>query len=202
MATSFPPDRFDDIPDELVRVGAHRAPARRGRGWIAFAWAALATGVLVAAGVIGLAVFTNAINFDLPFSAQGSDVSAPGEPVVETAAPVLDPAVAITVLNGTATAGLANAVGDELVAQGWCGATGETPAEDGPCAGVVGKGSRVSAAANDIAATVVYYGDPVNEGAARALVEALGVGEVRLSADFPNSPMTIVLGSDYQPAAG
>ena len=52
--TARPRDRFDDVPADLARVGAHRAPARRGRGFVTFAWAALATGALVGAGVLGL----------------------------------------------------------------------------------------------------------------------------------------------------
>jgi hypothetical protein len=190
MATHFPQDRFDGLPVDLERVGAHRAPARSGRGWIGFAWAALATGVLVAAGVVGLAMFTDSLSFDLPFA--GSDAAAsatPTEPAVETAEPVLDPAIPIPVLNGTTTAGLANTVGDYLVTQGWEGAA-------------IGVGSRSTAAAQDVAATAVFYSDPVNEAAARALVQSLGVGDVRLGDDYPTSPMTVVLGADYVPPAG
>jgi hypothetical protein len=61
---SFPRDQFDDVPDGDGRVGAHRAPPRRGRGWIAFAWAALATGVLV---IVGLFVLSRVdSSFELP----------------------------------------------------------------------------------------------------------------------------------------
>ena len=59
-------DRFDSVPDDLLRTGAHRSAPKRGRGWIAFAWAALATGVLVAAGLFGLAVIRGTI--ELPFA--------------------------------------------------------------------------------------------------------------------------------------
>lgn len=189
MATHFPQDRFDSLPEELDRVGAHRAPARRGRGWIAFAWAALATGLLVAGGVVGLSVFTNSLSFELPFADAAPSTSAPAEEPVETAAPVLDPAIPITVLNGTTTTGLANTVGDLLEAEGWGGAA-------------IGIGTRTTAAAQDVANTAVFYSDPVNEGAARALVESLGVGEIRLGDDYPNSPMTVLLGADYVPPAG
>ncbi len=190
MATHFPQDRFDGLPGDLERVGAHRAPARRGRGWIGFAWAALATGVLVAAGVVGLAVFTSSLAFDLPFT--GTDAAAsdpPAESASPTAEPQLDPAIPITVLNGTTTTGLANTVGDLLVGEGWEGAA-------------IGVGSRSSAATQDVAATAVFYSDPANEAAARALVQSLGVGAVRLGNDYPNSPMTVVLGADYVPPAG
>lgn len=198
MAKSSPTDRFDAVPDNLVRVGAHRAAARRGRGWIAFAWAALVTGVLVAAGAFGLSVFAGSINglplSSLPFSTPTPEPSAPSVPspsvsVVQTAPPVVDPAIAITVLNGTTTTGLANRVGDILVAKGWGGAA-------------TGVGTRANAAVSTIPTTVVFYADPIHEGAARALVQAVGVGEIRLGNDYPSSPMTVLVGSDYIPPAG
>lgn len=215
MAKTTPTDRFDEIPDDLTRVGAHRAPARQGRGWIGFAWAALATGVLVLAGVVALAAFTDSINLELPFAASEAPADeAPateegevtGEPeVAETAEPVeplLDPAVSITVLNGTSTAGLAGAAGDTLVAEGWCGAAGPDTVAEGPCADSTAVGSRDNAASNEIASTVVYYGDPANESAALALVASLGTGEAQLSEEFPESPITVLLGSDYLAIAG
>lgn len=212
MAKTTPPDRFDEIPDDLTRVGAHRAPARRGRGWVGFAWAALATGVLVLAGVLALAAFTDSITIDLPFTASESpDADAPAtaevdEPeATETAEPVgplLDPAVAITVLNGTSTAGLAGSVGDKLVAEGWCGAAGPDTVAAGPCADSTVVGSRDNAASADITGTVVYYGDPANESAALAVVASLGLGEAQLSGDYPESPITVLLGSDYLEVAG
>ncbi|MEY2847984.1 MAG: hypothetical protein RI885_649 [Actinomycetota bacterium] len=190
MATHFPRDRFDSLPAELDRVGAHRAPARSGSGWIGFAWSALATGLLVAAGVIGLSVFTDSLSFDLPFTAPDAAASdTPADTAAPTAEPALDPAIPITVLNGTPTTGLAGTVGDLLVTEGWGGAA-------------IGVGSRSSAATQDVATTAVFYSDPVNEAAARALVQSLGVGEVRLGDDYPNSPMTVVLGADYVPPAG
>ncbi|MET3767724.1 hypothetical protein ABIB15_000386 [Marisediminicola sp. UYEF4] len=215
MAKATPTDRFDEIPDDLTRVGAHRAPARQGRGWIGFAWAALATGVLVLAGVVALAAFTDSINLELPFTASeapAGDAPATGEgeepaepEASETAAPVeplLDPAVSIAVLNGTSTAGLAASAGDTLVAEGWCGAAGPDTVAEGPCADSTAVGSRDNAASNDVTATVVYYGDPANEGAALALVASLGIGEAQLSADYPESPITVLLGSDYLEIAG
>jgi len=212
MAKTPPADRFDEIPDDLTRVGAHRAPARQGRGWIGFAWAALATGVLVLSGVVALAAFTDSINLDLPFTAgeapgDGAPTTEEGDDpeATETAAPVepvLDPVVSITVLNGTSTAGLAGAAGDELVAEGWCGAAGPETVAEGPCADSTAVGSRANASSNEVAATVVYYGDPANESAALALVGSLGIGEAQLSEDFPESPITVLLGSDYLEIAG
>src|SRR6187549_2296284 len=81
----FPSDQFDDLPADLARVGAHRAPPRAGRGWITFAWAALFTGIFVLAGLLGL----NALR-GLSFLGEPPVNSA--TPSVEvTADPVLDP---------------------------------------------------------------------------------------------------------------
>lgn len=212
MAKTTPTDRFDEIPDDLARVGAHRAPARQGRGWIGFAWAALATGVLVLAGVLALAAFTDSIDLELPFSASDApvdDVPATEEPAdpeaTETAAPVeplLDPAVSISLLNGTSTAGLAASAGDKLVAEGWCGAAGPDTVAEGTCADSTAVGIRDNAASNEVATTVVYFADPAGESAALALVESLGIGEAQLSEDYPESPITVLLGSDYLQIAG
>lgn len=203
MATRYVPDRFDTLSDGIDRVGAHRAPATSGRGWVGFAWAALATGLLVGGGILGLSLFTDSIN--LPFTdALGGDTAQPlpDETVPETVAPVQNPDVSISVLNGTTTQGLANAVGDTLVAGGWCGATGVNEVTDGPCVGRSSEGSRANAATQDISATVVYYRDAVDESAARALVESLGVGEVQLSDVYPQSPITVVVGADYTSPVG
>ena len=185
---NFPKDRFDEIPDGVKRVGAHRAPASRARGWIGLGWAALATVVLVVAGVFALSVLND--DFRLPFfqAEEEEPTFAPTVSEEPEAEPVLDPAVAITVLNGTPMAGLATTVGDELVAKGWGGAA-------------LGVGSRANAADRDIDDTVIYYGDPALEGAARQLVIDIGEGEVRLSDDYPNSPITVVLGADYRPVS-
>ena len=211
MAKTFPTDRFDSIPSDLTRVGAHRAVPKRGRGWIAFAWAALATGILVAAGVIALTLFTNSLNFTLPFASFGGGASAsgiatgtgtgtdtgtsdgpsasPSPSVVETADPVLDPKIQIAVLNGTKTPRLANTVGDSLVAAGWGGAA-------------IGVGSRGTAASDTVKTTVVYYSDVANEGAARALLQHLKVGTIKFGTEYPSSAITILLGADYKTTTG
>ncbi|MET4781285.1 LytR C-terminal domain-containing protein [Glaciihabitans sp. UYNi722] len=186
MAT-YPKDRFDSVPDDLLRTGAHRGPARKGRGWIAFAWAALATGVLVAGGLYGLSVVTGRI--DLPFAAAPSKSSMPTPSVSPTAEAKLNPTIAITVLNGTSTAGLAVGAGNNLVTQGWGGASPDI-------------GTRASASSTTIKKTIVYYSDPANEGAARALVLSLKVGDVALSDAYTEAPLTVVLGSDYVLPAG
>ncbi|MCU1414100.1 MAG: hypothetical protein JWN80_1440 [Microbacteriaceae bacterium] len=181
MAT-YQRDRFDSVPDDLLRTGAHRGPQKRGRGWITFAWAALATGILVVVGLLGLAI----VNGKLANPFASSSVAASATPTpTPTMTPLLNPTIAITVLNGTATANLANSVGDNLVKQGWGGAA-------------QGVGSRANASATDVKQTVVYYSDPANEGAARALVLSLKVGTIQLSDVYSQSPLTVVIGSDYK----
>ena len=54
---NFPKDRFDAVPQDTHRIGAHRGPKRKGRGWIAFAWAVVATVLLTTAGLFGLALW-------------------------------------------------------------------------------------------------------------------------------------------------
>lgn len=179
-------DRFDEIPDDLHRVGAHRAPARRGRGWISFAWAALATVALVIGGLFALTLLNPDLEIRVPGVGTAEPTIEPEAPPEgdEAAQPELDPSLPISVLNGTPNQGLSTTVGDLLVAQGWAGAE-------------QGIGSRAAAASDDVESTQVFYSDPANEGAARMIVEHLGVGEVRLSNDYPASPITVLLGADY-----
>lgn len=175
-------DRFDDVPDDLLRTGAHRAPARKGRGWILFAWAALATGVLVVIGFVGIQLINGKL--DVHFGAAPAVSDTPTSSPSATVAAKIDPSLPITILNGTPTTGLANNAGDDLVRQGWTGASKTA-------------GYRGDASTHDIKQTVVYYSDAANEAAARAMVLSLKIGTIALSDAYPESPITVVLGSDY-----
>lgn len=188
--TRYPRDRFDEIPDDLLRVGAHRQPPRKGRGWITLAWAALATLVLVFGGAIILTTVVNPGTL-APFSSgpvspsastsAAASASASGSPSPTAVAPLVDPKVPITILNGTKTAGLANAVGAALIAKGWAGV-----------------GARANASQHDLTATFVYYRTAAEEAAARGIVRDLGYGKIQLSAAF-NTAITVVLGADHKP---
>ena len=57
--TSYPKDRFDDLPKHQVRVGAHRAPKKKGGALLALGWSALATGVLTLGGLFAVALVTD-----------------------------------------------------------------------------------------------------------------------------------------------
>jgi hypothetical protein len=178
----FPVDRFDHYPDNLERVGAHRAATRRGKGWVAFAWAALTTVILVSVGIVGLFIINDTVSFDFI-------------PTVTSSPPTIDPTVEIHVLNGTATAGLAARVAEQLTGAGWTQNI-----------------TVANADREDVPETVVYYEDASQEGIARGIVQSLGVGRSELSnvfaatgdetvpgetTEMPMKPITVVVGSDY-----
>lgn len=185
----FDRDRFDDIPADLDRVGAHRAEKRPGSGWIFFAWAALAVGVLVGAGVAYLGVANNSFQFVGPTSTASGTADAEA-PETDTPTPTpsvtpltdpsqVDPQVTtITVLNGTTTAGLAGSASARLETAGW----------------VVGTQGNAS---ERVSASTVYYSTPADESVALGLAEQLGVTDVELTDAFPGASVTIVLGADY-----
>ncbi|WP_169077236.1 LytR C-terminal domain-containing protein [Microcella alkalica] len=179
--SEFPSDRFDAVPAELGRVGAHRAPAPRGRGWRVLAWCALATGVLVGVGLLALSAIENGLDLGTPPPVAESPSASPTPEVT----PVTDPTTVqlpegftITVLNGASVAGLGQQSADVLTAAGW------------PV------GAVTNAAADDIEVTTVYYSNPADEGIALGMVELLGLGEIELSDAFPGAPVTIVVGAD------
>lgn len=175
----FPPDQFDTLPEDLTRVGAHRAPATAGRRWIGFAWAALATGVLVAGGLYAVSLADASLDISEPTTAGGTSTVAPtAEPVTDPST-VLDRSITITVLNGTASVGLENDAATALTDAGW------------------DVGSQATSTATDITQTIVYYADAANEDVARGVALALGVGDVSLSDAFLGAPLTVVVGSDF-----
>ncbi|MEO6532268.1 MAG: LytR C-terminal domain-containing protein [Pseudolysinimonas sp.] len=187
MANS-PQDQFDEIPTDLARVGAHRAPPRRGAGWIRFGWAVLATAVLVVAGLFALSLLNPEFKIPLPF-AGSSQSAAPTISQTPAAEAVTDPTkvdpklnLSISVLNGSKADGQQDKAGDAIKAKGW-----PDPA-------------RANSTTRSEKTTVVYYSSRDFEGIARGMVTLLGVGTVQLSDAFPGAPVTIVIGDDYKPA--
>jgi len=187
---SFPRDQFDDVPHDVDRVGAHRAPRRRGRGWIAFGWATLATAVLVVAGLFALTLFDP--KFEVPFLPAASETPTETPTVIPTAEPVTDPTtldpafldtITISVLNGTPTQGLSNLAADQIAAAGW-----PDP-------------SRAAASDATETETYVYYPSAEYEGVARGIMQVVGAVDVRMSDAFPTATITVVLGADYVPPA-
>lgn len=188
---TYPADRFDRPPADLQRVGAHRAPRPAGRGWVAFAWAAAATVLLISLGVVAMFVINDRVSFNNPFGGAGApqpaDTTAVPSPTVQpTVKPTVDPAVSVVILNGTAVNGRAGQVGDLLAKQGWK------------------VGARSNAGAPNVAASTIFYTDAAQEGAARGLSAALGGMRFQLSNQYlvpGESRITILIGADYKPPA-
>ncbi|MER7796232.1 LytR C-terminal domain-containing protein [Microbacterium sp. NPDC096154] len=174
MPTTYPRDRFDDVPRQAERVGAHRAEQPRMSRGVAFLWAALATVVLTIAGIIGFLVLSQRV-----------DAPAPPE-ATPTVAPVIDTTYTVLVLNGTATPGTAEAVAQQLVAAGWT--------ED--------MALPSESSATDFPTTTVYYASPEEEAAARGVAQAIGGAQVEQSDQYAADPesevkeLTVVVGLD------
>ena len=184
MAEKFPRDRFDEIPDDLQRVGAHRAPRPRGRGWIAVGWAALVTVILVGAGIFGLSLVNGTIDFhgSSPFASRSQSHTPTATPTpTPTIVPTVDPSLNVNVLNGTTTTGLAKTVADKLTAAGWK------------------VGSYANADNSAIAATVVYFGKPADQAAALGVAQSLPGATIQQSTayDDTGADITVVIGANF-----
>lgn len=174
------PDRFDDVPPEVVRVGAHREPGRGVRGWLVFAWAALITFVIVAGG--SAYILGSSGKLQSFFTPVHSATPTP----TPTAEPTISPDVAVNILNGTPVAGLGTTVADGLAAQG------------------VKIGVKADASETDVTKTMVFYSKAEDEGAARGVCQALNnTCQIKLTQAYANSsaPLTLVIGADFEQAA-
>lgn len=193
----LPADSFDSRPTGSSRTGAHRGPRRAGRGWVMLAWAALVTGLLVGAGVIGLFVINDRIQFTDLIGGGSSAPAAGTNSPTPTITPIVDGALSVTVLNGTATAGLAADVGQAMRDDGWAGVA-----------------SLANASSTNFPSTTVYFTNAANEAAATGLALSLyakaqsdaaangitlGATAFRIesSQQFPGAALTAVLGTDF-----
>ena len=185
MPPTYPKDRFDHLSHSLDRVGAHRAPGKKGRHWVAFWWALGATAVLIGLGVFGMASLSNKLNIAIPglssSSATDSATATDAATAVPTAVATVDPSLTVTVLNGTTGTGVAKDAGDLLSAAGWT------------------VGALSNASTEDVTKTTVYYADATLEGAARGVAASLPGSTVLLASDFATSgaDLTVVVGADF-----
>jgi hypothetical protein len=187
MAT-FPTDRFDNLPDNLERIGAHRGPRIKGHRWVAFAWAALATGILVVVGLFVLSSVDASFKLTLPGGGGSTTSASPAPSVSPTPAvkPVTDPTtiasrnITITILNGTAVSDLDGKASTKLTNAKW------TVGASGP------------SSATNIKQTVVYYSTSANKDVAEGIQLALGTGTIQLSDAYVGAPITVVVGSDFK----
>ena len=174
MPSTYPRDRFDDIPRETGRVGAHRAENPGMSGPAVLLWAIVATIVLVIAGILGFLVL----------SQQGALPAPENTPApAATTAPVVDTSYSVLVLNGTATEGLDDEVAAQLVDAGFPeGAVTPTDSDE-----------------TDFEKTTVFYASPEDEPAARGVAEAIGATEVVQSDAYQSGDgrqLTVVVGLD------
>lgn len=180
---NFRTDQFDEVPDNADRVGAHRGAKVKGRGWITFAWAVLATVVLVVGGLYVLSIFDNQIKFGLGTNADATN-SPTGTPT-PVITPITDPSsvasrdISITVLNGTDIVGLENQAASKLTAAGWT------------------VQATANSTATNIKTTTVYYSDASNEDVAEGIQALLNAQDIEFSNHFLGSPITVVVGSDF-----
>jgi len=186
MAT-FPKDQFDTLPEDLTRTGAHRAPKKKGGGWLGFLAAIVASALLVVGGLYAISTINDSIKFTIPGLSSAEDTEV--TPTV-SATPTMEPLlnakdldkkrkITITVLNGTEVSKLQEKAGKRLTKLKW-------PVK-----------STTTAADTSIEDTVIYYSNPDDEDVARGLAIALGVGKIRESTAFLGAPINIVLGTDY-----
>lgn len=177
MSEKFPTDRFDDVPPEMQRVGAHRSSGRSASPWLIFAWAALVTGLIVggsSAYILGSSGKLQAFLFP---------VSTPSPTPVPTAPPTIAPELSVNVFNATPIVGLATTVGDQLAAAG------------------VPVGVKSNASVTDTKKTIVFYSTKGAEGAARGVCVALNnTCQIKLTSAYASSqaPLTLVIGADYK----
>lgn len=174
----YPKDRFDDLPQPHGRVGAHRAENPHLNGWAVFLWAALATVVLVAAGIFGTLVVSGRVTlFPTP---------TPSATPTPEVTPVIDTSYAVSILNATTEDGLATKMKDVVTAAGW--------APDAVLAG--------SASSTGFPTTTVFYSAVGDEAAAKGLAGVIGGAQVEQSAAYqplgnPDAKqLTIVIGLD------
>jgi hypothetical protein len=181
---NFRTDQFDNLPENIDRIGAHRGPKVKGRGWITFAWAVLATAILVVGGLYVLSIFNSSIKFGLGGTTAGSTPTASSTPV-PVITPIEDPKsiasrnITVTVLNGTAVVGLNTKAAAKLTAKGW---------------NVI---ATANSTATNIKTSTVYYSTAANEDVAEGIQGLLGAQDIQFSNAFPGSSITVVVGSDF-----
>ncbi|GAA3760188.1 hypothetical protein GCM10022240_10980 [Microbacterium kribbense] len=175
--STYPRDSFDEAAADGERVGAHRAENPHLRGWVIFAWAALATILLIALGIVGTLLVSGRL---APLPAAGPTQSA-----ASTVTPVVDTSYNVLILNATGTPGAATSVTSALVAAGW-NRSSVSPGDAG----------------STYPTTTVYYTLPQDAGAAAGLAKLIGGAAVVQSdryqpaGDPEARQLTIVLGAD------
>jgi hypothetical protein len=172
-SSSLPRDRFDE-PQRTGRVGAHRIAGRARRAWRYVVAGAIATVLLVTAGIL----WANSIGGG---GANDSLAQGPAQ-TQERVKPELDPTATIAVLNGTPTPNLAAGVDQVITANGW---------------GIIAFSDDASQ--RDVPISAVFYASPEDEIAAAGLAAELGGVSTYQSDGYGEYGVRLVvlLGADY-----
>jgi hypothetical protein len=194
---SFLPDRFDDVERDLGYVGTHR---RQRSSWSVFAPVGIGLGavvVLILAGIWFVDRSDDYLTLDASevpvITGEAPEEEAAEEPVIiepevpEEVVAVSDPTqidtegLTLTVLNGTATQGMAARAVDRLVAIGWPEAT------------------ATNADSTDIQQSVVAYSEDADKAIALGIAQELDLDadSVVQTTAYPGARVTVVLGADY-----
>lgn len=189
---TFLPDRFDDVPRDVGYIGTHR---RERSSWSVFAPVGIGLGAVVVLVLAGL-WFVDASEDRLVLDPSEIPIATgppPEEPVVVEPEVEPEPEVitdptqvdlegfTLTVMNGTATQGLAARAAKRLVAAGW-----PEPA-------------TTNADSSDEAETRVVFAEEADRAKALGIAEILGISAaqvVQIPA-YPGASVTVVLGGDY-----
>lgn len=172
-ARDYPRDRFDALPKN-PRVGAHRVAGRARRAWRYVLVGAIATVVLVTAGV----VYVNSIGSGSGLPLQNDPPSQTEDRVV----PQIDPTATVVVLNGTPTPNLAAGVDEVITLNAW----GSIIFSD-------------NAATRDVQISAVFYADEADLPAAEGLAQQLGGVSTYQSDGYAEygARLIVLLGADY-----
>ena len=194
---SFLPDRFDDVERDLGYVGTHR---RQRSSWSVFAPVGIGLGavvVLILAGIWFVDRSDDYLTLDASevpvITGEAPEEEAAEEPVIiepevpEEVVAVSDPTqidtegLTLTVLNGTATQGMAARAVDRLVAIGWPEAT------------------ATNADSTGIQQSVVAYSEDADKAIALGIAQELDLDadSVVQTTAYPGARVTVVLGADY-----
>lgn len=176
--SSYPRDRFDDVPRDPARVGAHRAQRPRGRWIVVLLWWLLAVGILTGGGILAFLALSNTNSIDLP-----DPPTASGQQTEEAVTGEIDTSYRVLVLNGTDDAAAVDGVSQSILEAGW---TDDMI-------------TQLDSDATDFEQTTVYYVEADDEAAARGLADHLGVTQVTQSEEFAEMSeggLTVVVGLD------
>lgn len=198
MTGQYAPDEFDELGENRVPQGVHRAPVSKARTWLPF----LIVLILAPALGIGLVLYLtrDADPTPTPTTAptsetsvapteEGEDPTVTEEPTTEEPTeeepepepdPELDFAAPVSVLNGANVQGLAGRTQERLTVAGW---------------GSVEAGNYQSAQPTT---STIFHPDDQFADEAQAIADELGIDSVVANSSAAPSSIIVVLRSDFE----